>query len=485
MLKSKQSNIDLILFLLLGIVCCLISLPNHYNFRTYALDLGMFNHAMYDFSHGRMNTFLLDLKTPHSYFADHFSPITIILSPFQYIFGTYTPLILQILFFLFGGWGILKYAKLHGFSNTYARIFLIYFFLIWGVINALAFDFHTNVLASMLIIWIFYCYETKRYFMTILFSILVLSCKENMGLWLTFVWSGYGLIQYPGFKKYFSIFIIPSIIYLVYTYLVLKHIMPALNNGLENVQLERYNHWGNSANDILHNFKTQPMLWLELFLDLEPNKKHLIFGPKAETWLLFILSGGILIFKNPKLLWMLIPIFAQKFLSSNDLIQGISYQYSIEFVPILVYACILFLENKNNQFRNIYLGVLFGGVIFSAIYNMQPNTGGKYSTVFMNFLNEQHYKPYLSNQDEIKLTIHQLPIDAALSVNSVLAPHLALRKKIYHFPHVYDAEFVVLLTIGQTYPLSKEDFNNEIEKLKETDFGVYKQIENLLILKRK
>src|SRR5690606_37087109 len=144
------------------IVFCLISLPNHYLLSTYALDSGMFNHAMYDFSHGRTNIFLLDLKEPHSYFADHFSPITILLSPFQYIFGTYTPLIIQALSVVIGGLGIFKYARLHGYTQIQSRLFVIDTFILWGVINAFSFGFHTNVLAAMWLIWMVYFYEIKK-----------------------------------------------------------------------------------------------------------------------------------------------------------------------------------------------------------------------------------------------------------------------------------------------------------------------------------
>lgn len=473
----------MLLFGISFIVFCLISLPNHYLLRTYALDLGMFNHAMYDFSHGRMNIFLLGLKEPHSYFADHFSPITILLSPFQYIFGTYTPLIIQALSVLIGGLGIFKYARLHGYTQIQSRLFVIYTFILWGVINALSFDFHTNVLAAMWLIWIFYFYEIKKYTLSIIISILVLICKENIGLWLAFVWSGYGLLNYKGPKQYIICFIIPSILYFTYSYLVIKHIMPSLNTGNNNVQLERYNHWGNDPSEIINNFVQQPKLILELFFNLNESKTSIVWGPKAETWILFLISGGIVLFRKPIFIWMLVPIFAQKFLSSHLLIQGISYQYSIEFVPILLLGSIYILKTSSAKKRTFLISILILGALMGNAYNINPNTGGKFNTVNMAFYNSNHYKSYIDNLSEVKETWNSIPKNAIISVNSIPAPHLAMRDKIYHFPRIDDAEYIVLFTPAP-YPFSQEDFELQIVKLKESEFEVWKEIPNLIIFKR-
>lgn len=472
----------MLLFGISFIVFCLISLPNHYLLRTYALDLGMFNHAMYDFSHGRMNIFLLDLKEPHSYFADHFSPITILLSPFQYIFGTYTPLIIQALSVLIGGLGIFKYARLHGYTQIQSRLFVIYTFILWGVINALSFDFHTNVLAAMWLIWIFYFYEIKKYTLSIIISILVLICKENIGLWLAFVWSGYGLLNYKGPKQYIICFIIPSILYFTYSYLVIKQIMPSLSTG-NNVQLDRYSHWGNSTSEIFSNFKNNPILLLELFFNLNENKTSIVWGPKAETWILFLISGGIVLFRKPIFIWMLVPIFAQKFLSSHLLIQGISYQYSIEFVPILLLGSIYILKTSSAKKRTFLISILILGALMGNAYNINPNTGGKFNTVNMAFYNSKHYKSYIDNLSEVKETWNSIPKNAIISVNSIPAPHLAMRDKIYHFPRIDDAEYIVLFTPAP-YPFSQEDFELQIVKLKESEFEVWKEIPNLIIFKR-
>ncbi|MGQ3014037.1 MAG: hypothetical protein ACT6QS_10050, partial [Flavobacteriales bacterium] len=49
-LKIHLYKLPVSIVLLFALIFALLSFPNHYLLRTYALDLGMFNHALYDFS---------------------------------------------------------------------------------------------------------------------------------------------------------------------------------------------------------------------------------------------------------------------------------------------------------------------------------------------------------------------------------------------------------------------------------------------------
>lgn len=158
------------IFLFFGICYSLISLVNHYELRTYSLDLGMFNQALYSFAHLKSNLFTLDVNgNIVNYFADHFSPITFLYAPFYYLLGSYTLLIIQIVAILFGGYGAYKYAKLQLDSKYLPLIVLFHFFVIWGIYSALSFDFHNNVVAAMLVPWLVYFYALRRRGLVILF----------------------------------------------------------------------------------------------------------------------------------------------------------------------------------------------------------------------------------------------------------------------------------------------------------------------------
>ncbi|MCX6353162.1 MAG: DUF2079 domain-containing protein, partial [Bacteroidetes bacterium] len=97
-MKNKLCYFIVILF---GAIYAPISLVNHYMFRTYSLDLGLFNHALYSFAHLKMDN--ITLMWNANYLGDHFSPIMILLSPLYYFKSTYVLLIVQIAAILWGG----------------------------------------------------------------------------------------------------------------------------------------------------------------------------------------------------------------------------------------------------------------------------------------------------------------------------------------------------------------------------------------------
>ena len=100
-------------FTVAGVVYCLISLVNHYLFKTYALDLGLYTNAMYDYAHFRMDDCSMFLTEPRSVLSAHFDLYLVLLSPLVYIFGSYTLLVVQIAAVLLGGWGIYKLIGLY------------------------------------------------------------------------------------------------------------------------------------------------------------------------------------------------------------------------------------------------------------------------------------------------------------------------------------------------------------------------------------
>src|SRR4051812_12664535 len=100
-----------LIILFFCIIYCSISLVNHYNYRTYALDLGLFNNELYDYAHFQSNDYGLMKESFSNPLADHFSLVVIIFSPLYWILGSYTMLILQIAFILLGGYGVYKYFK--------------------------------------------------------------------------------------------------------------------------------------------------------------------------------------------------------------------------------------------------------------------------------------------------------------------------------------------------------------------------------------
>ena len=88
--KTKRNKVITLaaVFTIAGVLYCLISLVNHYLFKTYTLDLGLYTHALYDYAHFRLSDCSMFKPVPQNLLSDHFDLYLMLLSPLVYIFGT-------------------------------------------------------------------------------------------------------------------------------------------------------------------------------------------------------------------------------------------------------------------------------------------------------------------------------------------------------------------------------------------------------------
>ena len=192
----KRENFVLyIIIAVFALIYSSISLVNHYLFRTYALDLGLYNNAIYYYSKLKfVNNGILDLEYSNLLSA-HFELYPFFISPLRWIFGSYTLLIFQIASILFGGYGAYKYIFFKSGSKKLSIIAMIHFFSIWGIFSALGFDYHNNVIAAMLVPWFFLAFDKRNFRTSGFIFILILFGKENMALWGSFIALGLMLLN--------------------------------------------------------------------------------------------------------------------------------------------------------------------------------------------------------------------------------------------------------------------------------------------------
>lgn len=466
-----------------------ISLVNHYQFRTYAFDLGMFNHAIYDFAHLRWNHVTLDpTNFDFNYFGDHFSPITLFYAPFYYLFGSYSLLIIQIIAVLWAGVGVYKYAITNLGIERNALLLLFQFYGIWGIYFALSFDFHNNVIGTMLVPWLFYYYEKKNVHLTLLLYFLFLLTKENMALWGGFLLLGLW-IKNKGWQDWTRTFryelplIIGSFIYFA---VVLAWVMPQIRQGQGLGQIERYVHLGKTLPEIIHTLVSSPKYIFSLFLEtpFQPNNLP-VAGIKSELHFVVLLSGGICFIYRPYYFLMLVPIYAQKFLSNNYNFWGVSHQYSIEFAPILVFAVLDVAKNISSQKSRSYFIALFAILTHIVSYSIMDNSVCWFNKKNIRFFQADHYQSELPLATIYRI-IDTLPKEVPLSLSATLTPHLFQREKLYNFPMVKDAKYIFLLTTMKDFvPFFKEDSIEAAHYRNNPNFEVQYDSLHILLLKRK
>lgn len=453
------------------VIYSLISIVNHYNLRTNALDLGMFNHAIYNFSHLKSNAFTLSVHGNElNYFGDHFSPITAFLSPLYHLFGSYTLLIVQIFSILFGGVGIYKIAQHKLKSNWLSLLVMLHFFCIWAITSALSFDFHTNVIGAMLVPWLLYYWMKNQFSNALIVLVVIWICKENMALFTAFIalglWIGGKALNPSKNWKFDGLLCLSSLLYFV---IVMKVIMPAFQGDSEITQLAKYGYMGNSLGEIiLYLFENPSYIITSLFDGSWGNNDFT--AVKLETHFMILASGGLLFFLSPQLLIMLIPIYYQKFLAADNMVWSIGLHYNIEFVPIISVALILFLLKIRKT--NLQIGIAMVFFITTTLLSFVKLNNREVPYYSFQKPKENIFKieHYITDYDvkEIKSILKSIPNDVNVSTNNLFAPRLEKREKIFFFPYIKDAVYIILDKHKHGhYPLSDEDFEIKHEELKQ------------------
>ena len=444
-LNKRQKNITLAtIFIVAGVVYCLISLVNHYFFKTYALDLGLYTHALYDYAHFCIDDCSMFKVIPQSILSDHFDLYLIILSPLIYVFGSYTLLVVQIAAILLGGWGVYKLMGLYTDDDWLQVLAMATFCFSFGIIQALAFDYHSNVLTAMMLPWLLYFFKRSRFDLATLFVILFVIGKENMSLWLFFIVIGL-MWDYRKDKKALWHLALYALFSIAYFFLVNMIVMPKL--GGSGSGLARYSYLGENYVDIFKNLVKKPDETLRIMFT-NTSGFPLYDGVKKEFYICVLTTGMLVSILKPNYLFMLIPIIAQKMLSIDGNFWGIYYHYSIECMPVIIISSFLvFIRLKQRVWKIVLASCLFFSTIGTTIYTVdQPRFIRPADQIRV--YQRQHYEQKDFDVKYARELIKQIPDDVSVSAASMFVPHLALREEIYDLDNRPNADVdYVLITL--------------------------------------
>jgi len=444
------------------ILYSLISLVNHYLFRTYALDLGLYTNAAFKYAHFQ----LADSNMIKEYFepilGGHFDLYLILFSPLIYLFGTYSLLIVQIIALIIGGVGVYNYFQLIGCKNNKTPILAtIYFYSFFGVFGAISYDYHSIVVACSIVPWFFASvHRDKKALSTILLFFMLVS-QENISLWMFFICLGLA-IEYRNDSKKNALLLLFSGISLIYFITVLSFIIPYFSPQNEYGGF-MYSCLGNNPFDAFKTLLTHP---IDSFNILFTNHNNSPYGDfvKAELHIILLASGLPLLIKKPQYILMLLPIFFQKLFHDNYIMWGIGSQYNIEFAPIMtigIFKVISEFKRPKLSLRLTYI-VLF--LVIASTIRTMDNTIIYTDKSRIRFYQKNHYQRDY-NVKSVRQQLTKIPKDAKVSAQSPFVAHLSLRENIYLFPIIKNADYIIYSRKEGCYPLSKEEFNSKIIEL--------------------
>lgn len=484
--KNKGALPMAVLHVFFFLLFCSVSLLNHYFFRSAALDYGIANQALFQFAHLQNPVCTLLLQSADApYLSLHMSLWVPLLSPLYWIFGSYSLLWVQNIAIVFCGIGIYKVVQLKLINKSFAFFITLQFYLSFAIYSALASDFHENVLGACFFPWLFYYYSSGKKIQTFLCVLAMLISKENFAIWLPFVIIGLMLVNKQwNYKQW--VFPLGLILICASWFLVAGlWIMPDLSPVGKFEQLNRFSHLGGSIGEIINTIISKPLDMFTLFYksNVQPDTDELI---KQELLWTVLLSGGIALLWRPAFLLMILPLLMQKLWNKEVAFWGINYHYNIEFAPLIAIAIVMMLASiKQIQLKRLLLVLCLLGTLYITVSKMQQRTAYHYNPIKENVFSAAHYQSQLPLAI-LKKGLNRIPENASVSAHANLAPHIANRNRIYHFPFIKNAQYIALLfPSNQNYPLTNADYNYMVDSLKQSEKWIIDFYEKpILVLKR-
>lgn len=423
-----------------------LSLLRHFSLHTHGYDLGFFDQLVWRLS--RFEGFhAIQEPGPALIGSLHFSPILYLLVPFYWVWPS--PVVLlaaQTGLLALGGWFLLKIAHRELRSPLLVLAAGAAYFCFPYLLQANLFDFHEMAFGVPVFLGLVWMLSNRHYGWAAALAALYLSCREDAFIYL----GGFSLVRlfvlgirgHDGREMVFHACLI--LMAGLYGWAVLKFVMPGLLPNPATgaaLNLSWFGHLGDSIGEILSTVVLQPGTMARLFFS-EDRYLHLLRLLAAVGFAPFLSPGYFLI--------ALLPIGVLLF-SQHPFLIRFSHQYPLLFIPFFFVAYVYglrTLERWLGESWRIPLAVFFIvlAVAGTRFRSLVPDLPSPHALAAGQFF-------------------RQVPARAALSAQSDLIPHLSQRMKLYHFPDVADAEYVVLDMKGNTWPLTRNDYEQRVGEL--------------------
>ena len=420
-----------------------LSVLRHASFHSHAFDLALHHQATWNASRGFGLDYTLFLAWHPDLtciLGDHVNLILFLPAILFWIHaGPETLLILQAL--VVGSAAIPLFGLSRrllgstGVGVAFAAVFLLH----PGIHAANFFDFHAVLLAAAFLVWAFYLAEVRSRAGFWLALVLALSCQENvaivvalMGVWL--------LVK--GRRRTGVLVLLAGAAWFAVCFF---WILPAFNPGTGSNHFSRYQHLGQTWSDVLRKRLPAP--------DDVPSPAGRSAGPLLRHRC--PCTDRVSRAPAPEILLVAGSELAFSVLSSFWPQRTIDYQYAAIVVAVATVAAI---HGAARLKRSVaarggparFVGPVAAATAVCLSIAYQARSYGNLRPLSAAFREQIRLTPHSRLGDRF---LAQIPEDAPVSAQSDIVPHLSGRRRIYLFPDVRDADFVLLDTSSELFPM--------------------------------
>lgn len=447
------------------------TIQRHEAFMTSAFDLGNFDQAIWNTAHARPFAITNIPNVTHR-FAHHVEPILLLIAPLYWLWSDVRLLlILQSVAIAAGAIPLFWYASRQVGAEA-AVMFVAIYLLFPALEGANLFDFHGVTLAPffLLLAWHYLNEQQDRPFLVA--ALLAAMTKEEIGLIIGMMGLYALLIQ----RRRFGL--LPFCAGVGWFLLILEVISPAFNQAGQHEFIGFYSQWGNSGLEVAFYLLTHPLEVLQW-----------LSTPERLTYLRDLLTPTLGIsLLAPHVLLMALPSFAVNLLSSYPVMTILEgYHYPAPLVPFVVLSGVTGLrwlaerltrlpKVRWSKKQLIWAGSL-SMLIVTLIYHVEHGATP---------LAREWKWPVVTPHHQIgDAIIASIPPESAVSAQSSMNPHLSQREKIYRFPEINDAQFILFDITTPSLFFHPNDLRREIETLLASgNWGVQEGQDGWLLLAR-
>lgn len=419
-----------------------LSYLRHASFHSHAYDLGILAQAMWNTVNGRPLVTTVMFEYTSNLLAHHFSPILLLIAPL-YALWPYpeTLLVVQTAALALAIIPVYRVGRRFGGDATGLAVATAYW-LYPPVHYVNLFDFHEIALAVPLLAFALDAFLGGSPRRGGFFTGLALLTREEIGI----VTAGIGLwLLFRGRRSWGLVLVAAGVAWVAVT---VGWLAPALAGTGKYYYLRRYEWLGNSPAEIVGTVFTRPDYVVAGLLTRE----------RLDFLLRLFLPLGLLPLLGPELLVLSLPSFGYLLLSNYREQYELANQYSAVLIPWLVGAAAVGAGRLLTwRIRpGVALGLLLGAAVGAYLAYGPGPLGGKFRPE--EFSIDAHVQV---GRELLRL----IPRDASVSAQSDLVPHLTNRDRLYTFPNLFGADYIVVDTRASPWPFKPAEFQRFLERV--------------------
>lgn len=435
---SRGTLIAALLAFIFAAVFGLMALRLLFSFSMAGYDLTNMSQAAWNTAHGKPLVFTYAYPITHR-LGVHIEPIFFLIAPLYRIFPrSETLLWIQVVVVALGALPAYWLARAHLQSTIAGGVFALAYLFFPALQSGVLYEFHSSVLTAAFWLFALYFLDQDRNGPFVVFSLLALSTKEEMGLVLALV-GAYAILR----KRLWKIGLGFLFLGLSWFFVGVFMVQPLFSPIGENVQFSRYAWLGSTPLEMITTFLTNlGKIWPESW-----EYAH------AGDYLVRLLAPvGFTALLDPLTVVLAAPSLVVNLLSTRLTQTRVEeFHYTAPIVPFVVAAAVYGVERLARWLR-----AGFGRWYFSSDELLYQRLALTLSLIVLAFsCTYQYYRGFsplsrafslpqvTAHHERLQSLMQLVPTDASVLVQPNIAPFFSARSELYGLPtHINRVDYV-------------------------------------------